>query len=155
VWSSKGFALSKLGRHDEAIEALQTAVRLSPDFVNGWVNLGHAYLLKRQLGESITALQRALQLRPQSADAMFYLAQAYAGSNQYELAKQQAEAVLMRTPDFVPALYLAGGVYVILGNTEAALATYAKLKSTNPALAGKFVAEVKTLGARAKVQLPD
>jgi len=145
----------KLGRFGEAVDALQTATRLSPDFGNAWINLGEAYFRNNQISDAITALQRALVLLPQANDAALYLAQAYAFSKQYMLAKQQAETVLARAPNHIPALYLATSLDITLGNKESALSRYAQLRALDPVIARKLSQATRALGERAKVQLPD
>ncbi|MBC7682631.1 MAG: tetratricopeptide repeat protein, partial [Ferruginibacter sp.] len=47
AWSSKGYALLKLGRPPEAAEALETAVQLDPALANSWINLGEAQMRNR------------------------------------------------------------------------------------------------------------
>jgi cytochrome c-type biogenesis protein CcmH/NrfG len=59
AWSGKGYALMKLGRLSEAIEPLETAVRLDPNIANAWINLGEAQLRSRNLGRAIQSLEKA------------------------------------------------------------------------------------------------
>src|SRR6185369_7880620 len=49
---------------DEAIEAFRTAIRLKPDFVDAYSNLGLALVAKRDPDGAIAAFNTAIKLQP-------------------------------------------------------------------------------------------
>jgi predicted Zn-dependent protease len=57
-----GVALLAQGRHREALEALEHAIRSAPDFAHAWEDLGVAYLRARRFEDAEQALKRALAL---------------------------------------------------------------------------------------------
>ena len=59
AWNSLGVAHFELGQYDEAIRALQTAVRLSPDASNFYYNLGRCYQKKGLNGEANLYFKKA------------------------------------------------------------------------------------------------
>ncbi|MDQ6865242.1 MAG: tetratricopeptide repeat protein [Thermoproteota archaeon] len=40
VWNNKGWALSNLGKYDEAIECYDTAINIDPNYADAWNNKG-------------------------------------------------------------------------------------------------------------------
>jgi len=66
-----GVALARLGRHDEAVDALRRAVGARPDYALGWFNLGVVYGMMGPLRflASQGALARAFALNDKLRDA--------------------------------------------------------------------------------------
>jgi tetratricopeptide (TPR) repeat protein len=60
--SSLGTALLDEGRHEEALKAFDTAVRIKPDDPELWVNLGNALANMKRLSDAVAAYQRALEV---------------------------------------------------------------------------------------------
>ena len=69
-----GGALVKLGRPQEAIEHLKTALQVMPEDASTWNNLAIAYAVERQPLEAVAAAEKALEFAR--------------SSGQTELAKQ-------------------------------------------------------------------
>ena len=69
--SNLGAALQRLGRHDEALKALDKAVQLKPDDAALWTNLGVALEELTRLSDAELCFQRALQLDPRHFEAAF------------------------------------------------------------------------------------
>jgi protein O-GlcNAc transferase len=63
-----GRALYEKDSLDEALDAMQTGLRLRPDDA-GYINLGNAFRQSGQTGEAIAALDRAIALQPSNAVA--------------------------------------------------------------------------------------
>ncbi len=59
-----GFALSALGRVDQALPHLRRAVELKPDYGLGWYGLARAEAELGNLDEAARAVERARALRP-------------------------------------------------------------------------------------------
>lgn len=138
AWSSRGYSLFKLGRLDEAVPALETAVRLEPDEANGWINLGNALLHQRQIKRAVEALERAYSLSPDSTDGTLYLAQAYAASGQNDKALLRLDELLARNPGRAQLWYLKGISHAQLGNAEELKRCYLKLIDIDRAAADKL-----------------
>lgn len=134
-WSGKGYSLLKLGRFIEAAQALETAVRLQPDFVNAWINLGETYLRGKQLGKAIATLEKTLTMAPRAMDAQLYLVQSYAASSQYAKAQKRLDVLIAQSPNYPVAWYMLAGINLAQNNRQGALDAYAKLKRLDPKLA--------------------
>jgi tetratricopeptide (TPR) repeat protein len=69
--ASLGIALSRQGRHEEALKALDKAVQLAPDDAALWKQLGEVLLALRRYDHALLALQHVLKLDPHNQDAAY------------------------------------------------------------------------------------
>ena len=155
AWSSKGYALTKLGKFPQAAEALETAVRLDPALANSWINLGEAQMRNRNLGRAIQALEKAITLAPAAMDARMYLAQSYLSARMTAKSREQTEKLLEQQANFTPGLGLLTMSYLMEGNTEAAAKPYRQLKTMAPAFARQLRERALAEGIVAAVSLPE
>ncbi|HWD39434.1 MAG TPA: tetratricopeptide repeat protein [Fimbriimonas sp.] len=77
-FNNLGHVLSKLGRSQEAVEALQRAVRLNPSLADAYANLSGALAALGRMDEAINAGQAALRINPRLANAYVNLGSQYA-----------------------------------------------------------------------------
>ena len=68
-----GVILVALGRHDEAVGALEGAVRSRPRFGYAWQELGKAYSGLGRATDAVAALRRAVELMPEKVQTHFDL----------------------------------------------------------------------------------
>lgn len=155
TWSSKGYALLKLGRLEESIDALKTAVSLDPQFANGWINLGEAQLRSRNLGQAIQALEKALALAPTAVDGRLFLAQAYLGARQSKKASEQAGLLLQHQPDMSEAIGVLTLANLMEGNHKTAAESYRLLQLKSPVVARALRLEAITAGLAGAALLPE
>jgi tetratricopeptide (TPR) repeat protein len=104
VWCGYGGALLGLGRHDEALVALERALSeaerqegdspLSPENVRLiHTNLGHAYAVTARQQMATSHLREALRLDPVSVSAAFNLALVYFRADSLEQARDVLESI--------------------------------------------------------------
>ncbi|MDF2192520.1 tetratricopeptide repeat protein [Paraflavitalea sp. CAU 1676] len=60
--NAKGYALGMLGRHEEAMQGLNRAIRLAPGFAYAYNNRGFSKILLGQLEAGLADLQKSLDL---------------------------------------------------------------------------------------------
>jgi len=154
-WSSKGYALMKLGRLPESISTLETATNLDPQLANAWINLGEAQMLSNNLGKAIPSLEKAISLAPSSLDARWFLAQSYVNSRQAEKARTQANMLLKAQPDMPQALAVLTMSYLMDNNSDAALNNYRKIQARNPQMAKSVRAMAVSQGLAGAQSLPE
>jgi tetratricopeptide (TPR) repeat protein len=155
AWSGKGHALMQLKRYDEAVQALETAVRLQPDFANAWINLGQTLLIQKQLGKAIYALERATRLAPLAVDARLYLTQAYLASGQIPPARASLNKLMTLQRNSPPVLSLATLLNLAEGKNQDAKASFLLLWTVNPIAARAFRNEVIAKGIPGAATLPE
>ena len=68
IWNNKGVVLSRLGRHSEAIEAYDQALRIKPDYSSAWNNKGVVLSRLGRYTEAIEAYDQALRINTGSSE---------------------------------------------------------------------------------------
>ena len=68
-WVGKGVALSKLGKHEEALNAYNKAVEINPQYAKAWYNKGDALYVLNRYEETLEAYEKAVKLDPLDQDA--------------------------------------------------------------------------------------
>lgn len=66
-WNNKGYALAEQGKHLEAIDAYNVAIKAHPNFADAWNNLGYSLAELGRIDEAITACYRAVEFKPELA----------------------------------------------------------------------------------------
>jgi tetratricopeptide (TPR) repeat protein len=69
----RGIALAQLGRSDDAAGEYREAIRLDPQMVEAYRNLGHLEWTEGHPGSAGAALKKALELSPDDSYAHYYL----------------------------------------------------------------------------------
>jgi tetratricopeptide (TPR) repeat protein len=72
AYNGKGLALMALDRREEALQAVQEAVRVDPKLANGWFNLARLHLDLLDVDSAVAAYQQAVQISPDTTE--FYAA---------------------------------------------------------------------------------
>ena len=99
--AQRGLILSYVGRSAEALEAIQTAMRLDPrhPFFYVWI-LGQAQFLLKQTEDAIAQFEKSIESNPEFTIGHLMLASAYAHAGRIEDAQWQAEEILVLLPGF-------------------------------------------------------
>jgi tetratricopeptide (TPR) repeat protein len=128
-------ACQRQGRHVDAVEKLQKALALDPDFAEGWLALGVAQQACGRYQEAISAFDAALERHcPRPHEAHLYRAVIFSDHlRRDEDAKQALQAALAFQPDYLPALLNLGNLLEQQGARDAALDCYQRVLQ-NPAL---------------------
>lgn len=141
-----GDSLLLVGRTDEGIASLETAIRLKPDYAQAHYNLGSAYLIRGNaqfargdLAATIAAFETALRLDPTHAKAHNNLGNALVAAQRSLEAIPHYEAALRFKADFPEAkknLAMAytntGAAHLAAGQIAAALAAFRQARELDP-----------------------
>ncbi len=88
-----GVALSREGKHDEAIAKFKEALAITDKCYDCWYNIGIAYAQKKEYAQAEDAFKQAIALKPDYAEAYNGLANIYNAQKRFdEAAKASAEA---------------------------------------------------------------
>jgi tetratricopeptide (TPR) repeat protein len=93
-----GARLAALGRSDEALAALEEAVRSNPNLATGLLHLALALTRAGRFPEAAPHLRRALELRPESAAFHLLAGQAFFQAAEYESARAEFARALELNP---------------------------------------------------------
>jgi tetratricopeptide (TPR) repeat protein len=129
-----GAVLIELGRHDEAIQRLNHALLMRPDYAEAHFNLGNALRRAGRLEESVAAFAAALRLKPNYAEALQNQADSLRDLNRQD----EAIAVLRRAIEISPRnaqLFNNLGIALRdIGKIEEARAMFERARMLDPAL---------------------
>ncbi|MBI3477801.1 MAG: winged helix-turn-helix domain-containing protein [Acidobacteria bacterium] len=121
--------LSRMGRHQEAIEEAKRAVEVDPLSAPVVVNLAAAYVFARQFEMAILECRRAIQLDPNFADAHYVLAIAYREKGLHEEGIEEFRRQIAANNGNKYAIGFLGYAYAVSGRTQEAEKTIRELKA--------------------------
>jgi serine/threonine protein kinase/tetratricopeptide (TPR) repeat protein len=129
----------KAGNLDQAIVALNDAVKADPKFALGYAQLGEAYRLKYQLDkntkwidEALANCNRAAALNDHIPSLYVTLGAIHHGAGKYDLALQEFQRALQLDPRSADAQRRLAGSYDSAGRTADAEAAYKKAIALRP-----------------------
>lgn len=104
VQSNLGNALARKQLWNQAVDHLQEAIRLRPDYADAYFNLGSVLFQQDRLDEAIAQWQKALAIRPQDGEARRNVASALRKQGKVKEAILEYEQALQIAPQDTLAL---------------------------------------------------
>jgi tetratricopeptide (TPR) repeat protein len=98
IQNNLGNVLARQQLYDAAVEHLQEAVKLRPDYADAYFNLGSVLFRKGQIDQAITQWRKALTIRPNDAEAHRNVADALRKQGKMQEAISEYERALNITP---------------------------------------------------------
>ena len=92
LWNILGIASAQLSHFDQAIQAFEKIISISPDQASAYYNLGNVFRDKEQFNDAIDAYTRALELKPDYEEAYNNLSITIT-SKEKAPAKQQLDVI--------------------------------------------------------------
>jgi len=130
--NSRGRALDKLGRRDEAIEAYRKALSVNPSLLRAYLNLGQALTRAGQRDEAIDIYHAALQVAPTSAAVYANLGNALFQDDRITEALNAYRSALTRDPNNAIVYYNVASLLQEQGYVQEALDAYRKAIRLEP-----------------------
>ena len=131
-----GAYYARLGRLEEAVSQLKTAIKLQPNASQSHYLLALIYSSQKKYdsaaGEYEAILKLASDNNPTNVDIHAYLAQLYYALHKNLQALQELNQILQFQPKNVSALYLLGSVYLDLNEREKSKAEFRKILALEP-----------------------
>ncbi len=124
------------GKYDQAIDLINRAIAIKPDFAEAYNNLGTALRALRRLDEAMIAYQNALTYKPDFIDAHFNLGTALVDKGLYAEAATSYQKVLGFNPEYTTAYYSLGQVLQQMGEPQQAIPYCQKAIALQPKNAG-------------------
>lgn len=106
-----GTTLSKLNKHEVAIEKICKAIRLNPTYSDAYNNLGEIHMSLGHFDLSLDLLKKSLSLNKKNVNTLFNLANLHRQTNDFELALKWYKRVLSLSPNHVGSLNNLGFIY--------------------------------------------
>ncbi len=146
----------------DAVELLQQAVDLDPEFTEGWANLGAVAQLgsfwsdegyREYRTRSKAALQRALSLDPDNGLAHAVLGMHYQHELRWEDALKELDLAIALNPNESNSLLYKGEVLVMLGYTREAIKVMQQAEVVDPVFANVQVWLIGALITAGEIEL--
>jgi membrane associated rhomboid family serine protease/tetratricopeptide (TPR) repeat protein len=120
------------GEYDQAISALQNAVKRAPDDASAHAMLGASYLQKKQFDKAEASLTRALELRPRDPYTEYWLGVLYETTDRHEEARKILSDLVEQEPKQGAGLVLLGYTLERLNREEEAITMYSRAAAADP-----------------------
>jgi Tfp pilus assembly protein PilF len=104
IENNLGNALARKQLWDSAIDHLQEAVKLRPDYADGYFNLGSVLFQQGRIDQAIAQWRKALEIRPLDAEALRNVASALREQGNVKEAISEYERALNIAPEDSVAL---------------------------------------------------
>ena len=126
AWNNLGLSLTKQGKYDRSILALQNATRLAPADAEAWYNLGYSYGMLGKSEEELAAYEKAISLRPNMTVAWRNIGALRFEQGDYTAAEAALENATRYDPGSATGWYYLGTVYEKTGNLTGAVTVLKK-----------------------------
>ena len=133
-----GLAYAKEERWIEAIDQLDKALEIKPDYADAWVELGNIRHRLGRLGPAEAAYRRALEFSPDLEGVYYNLGNLALGRGEAERAIELYEETLRRNPDFANAHNNLGQALEKMGDGSGAMQHYQAAVERDPELGGAW-----------------
>jgi predicted O-linked N-acetylglucosamine transferase (SPINDLY family) len=127
--------LHELKHYEAALESLDKALLLRPNYAYAHANRGNVYPSLKRHDEARKSFETASSLDPAVAEFRLGLAEALAALNEHHRALECCDDALVLREDFAEAHFARGNALQALGRTEDALESYARSVALKPAYA--------------------
>jgi tetratricopeptide (TPR) repeat protein len=130
--ASLGATLSRLGRHEEALKALDKAVQLKPDDAPLWKQLGDALLELRRNDHALLSFQHVLKLDPRHRNAAYKSGLLLHDARRFEDAVTHLDRCDELLPNHAPILQARARALLALRKFEQALSDNLRANAIQP-----------------------
>ncbi len=120
-------------QHEQALQYLETAVRLYPSFADGYALMGGIYTYVGRPADTVPLLRTAMRLDPQAGYLYFLLlGRAYLFLGDLEQARVNLERALSRNPENLEANVYLAALLVMAGDKAAAAWKAEEIRALQP-----------------------
>jgi len=116
-----------LGRTEEAIQAYQNAIKLAPEQISPWNNLGNLYQKLERHAEALAAFQKAIEQNDSDTVGWNGLGNSYHELGRNDDAIYAFLKAVEFSPNYLPSWSGLGNVYLVEGQLDEALAAHLKV----------------------------
>lgn len=106
-----GLVLDRIGKPNDAIDQLRTALGYSPFDPHILKDLGRVYFLQGRYSDAVNVLEGAKSLTEADAELLFYLGRTRLELGELESASAALEELIEKKPEYTDAYYFLGQAY--------------------------------------------
>lgn len=141
-WLVAGYAHSRAGRSQRAIESFGQVVRLAPDDLMGWMMLAQSFRDGKQPERAVQTLSNAHRAHKGTAETWFLLGESYSDLNRDLPAVSAYREAALINGEFARTWFGLGRAYARLNRKEEFEQAVKRLERLDPGLA-KALAEMR------------
>lgn len=130
---------TELDQTDEAIVSYQEAIRLAPEQIFAWANLGSLYLKLNQDTEALAAFKKAVEYNPSDPTSWNGLGNAHYKLSQFREAIAAYKRSVELSPGFANPWNGLGHIYTQAGDLRSAITAYEKAVQISPRFTSAWV----------------
>jgi tetratricopeptide (TPR) repeat protein len=145
--NDQGCLFVEQGRLSSAENCFTAAVKLDPNYVEAYSNLGNLLQLQGKSRDAVICLKKAIEIEPSFAQAYNNLGNALKQLGEIDDAFAAYQKAIVINPDLAEAYANSGGIQIQRGQAEAALECYDKAIQLKPDDAEFFYNRGKVLFA--------
>ncbi len=134
-----GLGAHRSGKIDEAIETINKALVIKPDFIEAHSNLGNVYKSAGRFDEAIASYQKAISLKPDYVEAHYNLGNALRDKGNLSEAVLSYQKVISINPGYAPVYTNLGNTLVELNKLEEGIVSYNKAVELTPTVAEAYL----------------
>jgi tetratricopeptide (TPR) repeat protein len=108
-----GRLLRQTGQLDQAVHHLSETIRLAPDMVDSYLEIGHVHQERRQHNQALNAFQQAIAIAPRDYRPYYLIGQALKESKDFLGAEKMLRRASELAPDDVSIHRLLGAVVAL------------------------------------------
>jgi tetratricopeptide (TPR) repeat protein len=144
-----GAVLVRKGKIQQAINQFNLALAIDPGQHHARQNLKNTLIARESMMEDIPDIEKKTQSDPENYHLLFELGAMYQSLGQSGMAINRYKRILLKKPQFAPALEGLAGIYAESGKDQEAIAFYKKILEIQPQNA-HVCYKIATLHARQK-----
>jgi tetratricopeptide (TPR) repeat protein len=128
----QGASNTALQRYDAAIDSYNQAIKIKPDYVDAYYNMGIALKDKGELDAAIDTYKQAIRIKPSYADAYYNMGNALKDKGELDAAIDTYKQAIKIKPDYAIAHYNMGIALKDKGELDAAIESYKQAIKIQP-----------------------
>lgn len=132
IHNNIGLAYDRIGRFDDAIEELNNALKLDPDYVEVRNNLAVTFDKMKLFDKAVNHLKEAIRQRPDYTEAHCNLGTIYGKQGNYDDAIAELNTALRLNPRFAVARNNLGNIYAMSERNDEAAREFKEALNIDP-----------------------